>query len=91
MIQDLRFGLRSFLSSPGFTVVTVLTLGLGIAFNITVFGWVNGLLLRPFPGAQNQERLAVLEMSTVEADALERDVLASVPKHFELEGLRPRV
>ncbi|MEO8370749.1 MAG: ABC transporter permease, partial [Candidatus Solibacter sp.] len=64
LIQDLRFGLRSFLSSPGFTVVTVLTLGLGIAFNTTVFGWVNGLLLRPFPGASDQERLAILAMST---------------------------
>jgi len=64
LIQDLRFGFRSFWSSPGFTVVTVLTLGLGIAFNTTVFGWVNGLLLRPYPGAADQERLAILGMST---------------------------
>jgi predicted permease len=67
LIQDLRFGLRSFLSSPGFTAVTVLTLGLGIAFNTTVFGWVNGLLLRPYPGARDGGRLAVMEMSTVGA------------------------
>ena len=67
LIQDLRFGLRSFLSSPGFTAVTVLTLGLGIAFNTTVFGWVNGLLLRPYPGARDGDRLAVMEMNTVGA------------------------
>jgi|BarGraNGADG00212_1021973.scaffolds.fasta_scaffold11440_1 predicted permease len=64
LVQDLRFGLRSFLSSPGFTAVTVLTLALGIAFNTTVFSWVNGLLLRPFPGATGGDRLAVMEMVT---------------------------
>ena len=61
LIQDLRFGWRSFLSSPGFTAVTVLTLALGIAFNTTVFSWVNSLLLRPFPGATGGDRLAVME------------------------------
>ncbi|MEO8596093.1 MAG: ABC transporter permease [Candidatus Solibacter sp.] len=64
LIQDLRFGLRSFWSSPGFTAVAVLTLALGIAFNTTVFGWVNGLLLRPFPGSSKSEQLAVMEVST---------------------------
>ena len=64
LVQDLRFGWRSFLSSPGFTAVTVLTLALGIAFNTTVFSWVNSLLLRPFHGATGGDRLAVMEMVT---------------------------
>jgi predicted permease len=61
--QDLQFGLRLFLRSPGFTAVAVLTLALGIAANITVFSWIDGLLLRPFPGARDSHQLAVLEVS----------------------------
>ena len=61
--QDLHFGLRLFLRSPGFTAVAVLTLALGIAVNTTVFSWVDGLLLRPFPGAGDPQQLAVMEMT----------------------------
>jgi predicted permease len=64
LVQDLRFGLRIFLSRPGFTLLTVLTLALGIAANTTVFSWVDGLLLRPFPGAKDPGRLAVFRMVT---------------------------
>jgi putative ABC transport system permease protein len=67
IFQDLRFGFRLFLGSPGFTALTVLTLALGIAANTTVFSWIDSLLLRPFPGASDQGRLAVLEMVTQNA------------------------
>ena len=66
-LQDVRFGLRAFSASPGFATVAVLTLGLGIACTTTVFSWVDGVLLHPYPGAARSEELASLEMITASA------------------------
>jgi hypothetical protein len=67
LFQDLRFGLRLFQREPGFTAVAVLTLALGIAVNTTVFSWIDGVLLRPYPGAADGHELAVVEMTTTGA------------------------
>ena len=47
--HDIRFAIRSLLRSPGYALVAILCLALGIAANVTVFTPVNTLLLRPLP------------------------------------------
>jgi len=57
MFQDLRIGIRVLLRSPGFSLVAVLCLTLGIAATTSVFSWIEGILLRPFPKVARQERM----------------------------------
>ncbi len=64
VIRDIGFGLRILRRSPWFTAVAVLTLGLGIAVNTTVFSWINAVLLHPFPGVGDPHELAVIETVT---------------------------
>ncbi|HEX4783741.1 MAG TPA: ABC transporter permease, partial [Candidatus Sulfotelmatobacter sp.] len=59
-IQDLRYGLRQLLRNPGFSVLTILCLTLGIGANAAVFSWVEGILFRPYPAVAHQERLVAL-------------------------------
>jgi predicted permease len=50
VLQDVRFGLRVLAKNPGFTIVAIFTLALGIGANSTIFRWINSTLLNPIPG-----------------------------------------
>jgi macrolide transport system ATP-binding/permease protein len=55
--QDLRFGFRMLRRNPGFSILAILCLTIGIGATTAVFSWIEGVLLRPFPGVAHQERM----------------------------------
>ena len=56
-ISDLRYAYRTFVRNPGFTIVAVLSLALGIGVNVVIFSVVNAVLAKPILGASDPDRL----------------------------------
>src|SRR5688500_5542421 len=82
--QDLRLAIRSLLRAPAFTVVTILTLALGIGANTAIFSIVNGVILRPL-GYPKPEQLMYL---TTQFPAFGFDQFwVSPPEYFEFREL----
>ncbi len=60
VLRDLRFGLRMLHRNPGFFVLAILCLTVGIGANVAVFSWIEGILFHPYPAVKQQDRLMVL-------------------------------
>jgi putative ABC transport system permease protein len=82
LIQDLRYAIRTLFKSPGFTLVAVLTLALGIGANTAIFSVVDGVLLRPAPVKDLNRAVAVWETDRHSGTTREP---SSVPDFFDFQ------
>lgn len=60
VLRDLRYAVRVLWRNPGFSLVSILCLTLGIGANAAVFSWIEGVLLRPFPAVAHRERMVAI-------------------------------
>jgi hypothetical protein len=80
LIQDLRYGARMLLKQPGFTLIAVLTLALGVSVNTAIFSVVNGVLLRPLPYPEPERIVRLFE--TVSRSAMPSDRMEVAPANY---------
>jgi len=69
LVADIRYSFRSLLKSPGLTLAAVLSLGLGIGANTTIFTWVQAVLFRPIPMAADPSSIRIASMENREGQS----------------------
>ncbi len=79
-LQDMRYGARMLKSKPGFTLIAVVTLALGIGANTAIFSVVNAVLVRPLPFPESERLVRLYEKETDAAVPSER--LDVAPANF---------
>ena len=82
LVQDLRYAFRTLLNSPGFTIVTVLTLALGIGANVATFSVVYAVVLRPLPFPHPEQLVRIFDDLR---GPNEQDVGMSAPELWDLQ------
>src|SRR5437870_5560096 len=63
-VQDIRYGARMLRRTPGFSVLAILCLTLGIGTNAAALSWIEGILIRPYPLVAHQDRMFALNCTT---------------------------
>jgi predicted permease len=61
LLRDLRQGFKTLFRNPGFAAVAILTIGIGIGANTTIFSWMRSMLLNPLPGAFQPAGIVAIE------------------------------
>jgi putative ABC transport system permease protein len=68
MIEDIRFAVRQFVKNPGFTLIAILALALGIGANSAIFSVIDAVLLRPLPFSKPEQLISVWSKVTNESE-----------------------
>ncbi len=68
LAQDVRFAVRALAKRPSFVVVAILSLGIGIGVNATVFTWFKAVYLNPLPGVREARKLITISAAYRDAD-----------------------
>src|SRR5689334_13801996 len=76
LLKDLRYAFRSLVKRPGFSIVAILTLALGIGINTSVFNLANSVFLRQLPVSSPQDLVWIFS---------ERDSPSSYPEYLEYQ------